>query len=244
MAATHTVAGDRVWDRLMAQQLKLLMVALLEPLEAPVHRPSRRCAGWPSSSSAPGPAPTGWRPSATRSRRSRPWMPVSCASAPRPAPCRRSPASGSRRAGSSPRPSPGSCRRTSPRCRRSRVGALVDGGESMYAALRGDCHLHSDWSDGGSPIDEMVLTGRRARPRVARAHRPQPRSYGSRTGSPPSGSPRRSASSMPSTARSGDRSGCSRASRSTSSTTVASTRPTRCWASSTSSRRRCTASCG
>ena len=28
-----------------------------------------------------------------------------------------------------------------------------------YAALRGDCHLHSDWSDGGSPIDEMVLTG-------------------------------------------------------------------------------------
>ena len=38
-------------------------------------------------------------------------------------------------------------------------GPLVDGGASMYAALRGDCHLHSDWSDGGSPIDEMVLTG-------------------------------------------------------------------------------------
>ena len=38
-------------------------------------------------------------------------------------------------------------------------GPLVDGGEQMYAALRGDCHLHSDWSDGGSPIDEMVLTG-------------------------------------------------------------------------------------
>ena len=37
-------------------------------------------------------------------------------------------------------------------------GPLVDGGESTYAALRGDCHLHSDWSDGGSPIDEMVLT--------------------------------------------------------------------------------------
>ena len=37
-------------------------------------------------------------------------------------------------------------------------GPLVDGGASMYAALRGDCHLHSDWSDGGSPIDEMVLT--------------------------------------------------------------------------------------
>ena len=38
-------------------------------------------------------------------------------------------------------------------------GPLVDGGEEMYALLRGDCHLHSDWSDGGSPIDEMVLTG-------------------------------------------------------------------------------------
>jgi len=23
--------------------------------------------------------------------------------------------------------------------------------------LRGDCHLHSDWSDGGSPIEEMAL---------------------------------------------------------------------------------------
>ena len=23
-------------------------------------------------------------------------------------------------------------------------------------ALRGDCHLHSDWSDGGSPIEEMA----------------------------------------------------------------------------------------
>jgi putative hydrolase len=24
-------------------------------------------------------------------------------------------------------------------------------------AIRGDCHLHSDWSDGGSPIEEMAL---------------------------------------------------------------------------------------
>ena len=38
-------------------------------------------------------------------------------------------------------------------------GPLVDGGEDLYAAVQGDCHLHSDWSDGGSPIDEMVLTG-------------------------------------------------------------------------------------
>ncbi|HYN28814.1 MAG TPA: PHP domain-containing protein [Dermatophilaceae bacterium] len=38
-------------------------------------------------------------------------------------------------------------------------GPLAAGGADLYAGLRGDCHLHSDWSDGGSPIDEMVLTG-------------------------------------------------------------------------------------
>ncbi|WP_329396288.1 PHP domain-containing protein [Streptomyces melanogenes] len=32
---------------------------------------------------------------------------------------------------------------------------LAEGGEELRAALRGDCHLHSDWSDGGSPIEEM-----------------------------------------------------------------------------------------
>jgi putative hydrolase len=32
----------------------------------------------------------------------------------------------------------------------------VAGGEAMRAELRGDCHLHSDWSDGGSPIREMA----------------------------------------------------------------------------------------
>lgn len=35
---------------------------------------------------------------------------------------------------------------------------LVEGGERYRAALRGDCHCHSDWSDGGSPIPEMVAT--------------------------------------------------------------------------------------
>jgi putative hydrolase len=29
----------------------------------------------------------------------------------------------------------------------------------LLAALRGDCHTHSDWSDGGSPIEEMALAG-------------------------------------------------------------------------------------
>ncbi|MFG3659070.1 PHP domain-containing protein [Streptomyces sp. NPDC047706] len=31
----------------------------------------------------------------------------------------------------------------------------VRGGEELLARLRGDCHVHSDWSDGGSPVDEM-----------------------------------------------------------------------------------------
>ena len=35
---------------------------------------------------------------------------------------------------------------------------LADGGESLFARLAGDCHSHSNWSDGGSPIEEMVLT--------------------------------------------------------------------------------------
>ncbi|MFF7162230.1 PHP domain-containing protein [Streptomyces sp. NPDC008086] len=31
-------------------------------------------------------------------------------------------------------------------------------GGRLRALLRGDCHLHSDWSDGGSPIEEMGRT--------------------------------------------------------------------------------------
>ncbi len=31
-------------------------------------------------------------------------------------------------------------------------------GETLLAALHGDLHVHSDWSDGGSPIHEMVRT--------------------------------------------------------------------------------------
>ncbi|HWU33265.1 MAG TPA: PHP domain-containing protein [Marmoricola sp.] len=37
-------------------------------------------------------------------------------------------------------------------------GTLVDGGLVVRAALRGDLHSHSDWSDGGSPIEEMAFT--------------------------------------------------------------------------------------
>ena len=38
------------------------------------------------------------------------------------------------------------------------AGPLVDGGEQIRDALRGDLHAHSDWSDGGSPIQEMAVT--------------------------------------------------------------------------------------
>lgn len=32
--------------------------------------------------------------------------------------------------------------------------------QAILDALRGDCHVHSDWSDGGSPIREMAETAR------------------------------------------------------------------------------------
>jgi putative hydrolase len=35
---------------------------------------------------------------------------------------------------------------------------LAEGGRELRTLLRGDCHLHSDWSDGGSPIAEMGRT--------------------------------------------------------------------------------------
>ncbi|HVV23248.1 MAG TPA: PHP domain-containing protein [Pseudonocardiaceae bacterium] len=41
-------------------------------------------------------------------------------------------------------------------------GEAPDPGErsAMRSALRGDCHTHSDWSDGGSPPDEMARAAR------------------------------------------------------------------------------------
>jgi putative hydrolase len=37
---------------------------------------------------------------------------------------------------------------------------VAEGAAALRAALRGDCHTHSDWSDGGSPIEEMARTAR------------------------------------------------------------------------------------
>jgi putative hydrolase len=37
---------------------------------------------------------------------------------------------------------------------------VAEGGAELRAALRGDCHVHSDWSDGGSPIEAMAEAAR------------------------------------------------------------------------------------
>ncbi|MFF5754211.1 PHP domain-containing protein [Streptomyces longwoodensis] len=62
---------------------------------------------------------------------------------------------------------------------------LTEGGRALRALLRGDCHVHSDWSDGGSPIEEMgraaaalghewaVLTDHSPRLTVARGLSPE-----------------------------------------------------------------------
>ncbi len=44
------------------------------------------------------------------------------------------------------------------RAEREHGGPLTDGGQELRSALRGDLHSHSDWSDGGSPIEEMAFT--------------------------------------------------------------------------------------
>src|SRR5947209_3962137 len=37
---------------------------------------------------------------------------------------------------------------------------VTGGGATLRTSLRGDLHVHSDWSDGGSPIEEMALAAR------------------------------------------------------------------------------------
>ncbi len=41
---------------------------------------------------------------------------------------------------------------------REHGGPLTSGGTDLRQRLRGDLHSHSDWSDGGSPIEEMAFT--------------------------------------------------------------------------------------
>ncbi|MGH9042701.1 MAG: PHP domain-containing protein [Acidimicrobiia bacterium] len=42
----------------------------------------------------------------------------------------------------------------------SAVPTLTGDGLALRSALQGDCHTHSNWSDGGSPIDEMAEAAR------------------------------------------------------------------------------------
>ncbi len=46
------------------------------------------------------------------------------------------------------------------RLRSSGAQPLADGGQQLHAALRGDLHSHSSWSDGGSSIELMVGAAR------------------------------------------------------------------------------------
>ena len=70
--------------------------------------------------------------------------------------------------------------RRGPRCPRRRTwrGSRnappfhVDGGHELRAKLRGDCHLHTSWSDGAAPDPRHGRRSPRARPRVPRRHRP------------------------------------------------------------------------
>lgn len=62
---------------------------------------------------------------------------------------------------------------------------IDEAASALRAALKGDCHTHSDWSDGGSPIEEMaraaielgheylVLTDHSPRLKVARGLSPE-----------------------------------------------------------------------
>ena len=110
------------------------------------------------------------------------------------------------------------------------------------AALRGDCHTHSTWSDGGAPIETMaraamalgheyiVMTDHSPRLTVAHGLSPE------RLARPARGDRRAQRASW-------RRSASSPASRSTSSRTARSTSTTTCSPSSTSSWPACTRSC-
>ena len=57
------------------------------------------------------------------------------------------------------------------RGRDRRCRSPTEGGATA-SALRGDCHIHSTWSDGGATIEAMARDRHGPRPRVHGAHRP------------------------------------------------------------------------
>ncbi len=126
------------------------------------------------------------------------------------------------------------------------AGPLTTGGADLRSVLRGDLHSHSDWSDGGSPIEEMamtamelghdylVLTDHSPRLRIANGLSAErlTRQLGVVDAVNEHLSDVGPAGASP----------CSRASRSTSSTTARSTRTTTCSAGSRCGWRACTPS--
>ena len=122
---------------------------------------------------------------------------------------------------------------------------------AVRAALRGDCHTHSDWSDGGSPIREMAQTARALgheyyvltdhSPRLTVANGLTAERLERQLDVVAELNDEFAAQAAAGTAR---RSASSPASRSTSSTTARWTRSRRCWPASTSSSPASIRSCG
>ncbi len=114
-----------------------------------------------------------------------------------------------------------------------RSAAADLGGGEIRAALKGDLHLHSNWSDGSAPIEEMMATAQALGPRVLRADRPLAAPDGRQRAV--AGAAAQAARRHRRTARDGSRPcASSPASRSTSSTTAPSTRRPNCSSASTS----------
>ena len=74
-------------------------------------------------------------------------------------------------------------RATSPSSRASSPDRSPTGALQLRTALRGDCHSHSDWSDGGSPIERDGGGGRGPRARLPGRSPTTARGSRSRTGS-------------------------------------------------------------
>ena len=102
-----------------------------------------------------------------------------------------------------------------------------DAGNALRAALSGDLHVHSDWSDGGDTIRTMAEQGARPRSRVLRAHRPFAAAE-DRERPLARAAARAARRASRSSTRARSRSASSPASRSTSSTTAHSTRTRSC----------------
>ncbi len=119
---------------------------------------SRPCGGSGSCSSAAASRPTRSRRTATPPRRSCRSATRRSARGSRPAPSPTSPGVGASTAKVIAAASRGELPERLAALEEEHGGPLTEGGHEIRAALRGDLHSHSDWSDGGSPIEEMAFT--------------------------------------------------------------------------------------